>query len=168
MPRQSSEYIQASWQSGPWKIDARYNAPELAHRIEAIANLRNKITLSKEDAKKFLLRRIPRLPKKTLIYLDPPYYIKGKELYYHYYDHKDHERVAQLVTTKIKQQKWIVSYDNVGAIKDMYGESRSIVYRIGYSARGAKDGAEVMFFCDDLNVSPLTGAMFSLRNRFAA
>lgn len=154
-------------QTGPWKIDARFNAGELAFRVESIAKLRSKISLSREDARKFLSNRLPQLPDKTLIYLDPPYYIKGKELYYHYYTHKDHEEVAKLVTKKIKRQKWIVSYDNVDAIRDMYDESRSIVYGIGYSAREAREGSEIMFFCNGLDVPPLTGAMKSLRKRAA-
>lgn len=154
-------------QTGPWKIDARYNAQELAHRIEAIANVRSRIDLSQEDAKKFLLKRLSRWPEKTLIYLDPPYYIKGKELYLDFYAHKDHERVAALVTEKISKQKWIVSYDNVESIKDMYAGCRSITYGVGYSAREARMGTEIMFFCDGLSVPSLTGAMRSLRKRAA-
>lgn len=155
-------------QSGPWKIDARFNATELSHRIESIAKLRSRIKLSREDAKKFLLKRLAILPERTLIYLDPPYYIKGKELYYHFYTHPDHEEVAALVTEKIRRQKWIVSYDNVDAIREMYATCRSIVYGIGYSAREARAGTEVMFFCDGLDVPPLTGAMKSMRGKRAA
>ncbi len=154
-------------QSGPWKIDARFNAPELIYRIEAIARLRSRISLSREDAKNFLLKRLPHLPDKMLIYLDPPYYIKGKELYYDYYSHKDHEEVAKLVKAKIRRQKWIVSYDNVGTIRDMYADCRSIVYGVGYSAREARDGAEIMFFCKGLEIPPPTGAMWPLRKRAA-
>jgi DNA adenine methylase len=154
-------------QTGPWKIDARFNAPELAHRIESIANLKSRISLSREDAKKFLLKRLAQWPEKTLIYLDPPYYIKGKELYFDFYSHKDHEEVAELVTQKIRKQRWIVSYDNVESIKEMYEGCRNIAYGVGYSAREARDGAEVMFFSDDLIVPPLVGAMFPLRKRAA-
>ena len=154
-------------QSGPWKIDARFNAVELAYRVESIAKLRSRISLSREDARKFLLKRLDRFPEKTLIYLDPPYYIKGKELYYDYYVHQDHEDIAALVTKKIRRQKWIVSYDKVDAIRDMYADCRSIVYGIGYSAREARSGSEVMFFCNALQVPPLTGAMKVLGRRAA-
>ncbi len=154
-------------QSGPWKIDARFNAAELAYRVESIAKLRSRISLSREDAKKFLVKRLGRFTEKTLIYLDPPYYIKGKELYYDYYTHQDHEDIAALVTKKIRRQKWIVSYDNVDSIRDMYGDCRSIIYGIGYSAREARAGSEVMFFCHGLEVPPLMGAMKSLGRRAA-
>ncbi|MDG6907913.1 MAG: DNA adenine methylase [Nitrososphaerota archaeon] len=154
-------------QSGPWKIDARFNANELIHRVESIAKLRSRINLSREDAEKFLLKRLSLFPEKTLVYLDPPYYVKGKELYYHYYTHQDHEDIAALVTQKICRQKWIVSYDNVVAIQNMYADCRSIVYGIGYSAREARAGSEVMFFCSGLEVPPLTGAMKLLGKRAA-
>lgn len=154
-------------QTGPWKIDARFNAAELIYRIECIANLRSRISVSREDAKRFLKKRIERLPEKTLIYLDPPYYIKGKELYYDYYTHKDHAAISKLVKTQIRRQRWIVSYDNVEAIKEMYSECASIVYRIGYSAREARSGSEVMFFCQDLEIPPLAGAMKALRKQVA-
>jgi DNA adenine methylase len=154
-------------QSGPWKIDARFNAPELIYRIQTIAGMRKRIVLSRENATTFLLKRIPTLPEKTLIYLDPPYYIKGKELYYDYYNHKDHEEIARVVTKKIRRQKWIVSYDNVDAIRDMYPSCPSITYGLGYSAREARQGTEIMFFGNDLKIPPITGAMSSLRKQVA-
>jgi hypothetical protein len=54
-------------QTGPWKIDARYNAKELSRRIEAIANLRSRIKLTRQDALKFLIAGVHRWPRQTLI-----------------------------------------------------------------------------------------------------
>ena len=45
-------------QSGPWKIDARFNAHELIFRIESIAKLRNRISLSRNDALEFLGKKL--------------------------------------------------------------------------------------------------------------
>lgn len=144
-------------QSGPWKIDARYNAPELSRRIQAIASLRSRIELTKLDAMTLISEGSIKWPKKTLIYLDPPYYAKGRELYYDFYQHDDHLAVASLVQTRIVNQKWIVSYDNEGAICEMYSRRRRSTYSIGYSARGTRKGSEVMFFSDDMKISPLVG-----------
>jgi DNA adenine methylase len=41
-------------QTGPWKIDARFNARELVQRVEAIAGMRHRIKLTRQDALKFL------------------------------------------------------------------------------------------------------------------
>lgn len=67
----------------------------------------------------------------------------------------------------MQRQKCIVSYDNVDSIRDMYDGCRSIIYSIGYSAREARMGSEVMFFCKTLKVPPLAGAMKSIRKRTA-
>ncbi len=147
-------------QTGPWKIGARYNASDLAIRIEAIARLRKKIEISREDASVFLRERLGTLPKRTLIYLDPPYYEKGKDLYYDFYEHADHEAIARLVKGRVRRQQWIVSYDNVKAIRDMYSDCPGIAYGLGYSARESRAGSEVMFFRDGLVVPPLMGPMF--------
>jgi DNA adenine methylase len=144
-------------QTGPWKIDARYNAKELAHRIESIARMKDRIKLTRQDGLKFLKNGISKWPKETLIYLDPPYYVKGRDLYYDFYEHKDHELVAKFIMQDVERQRWIVSYDNVPAIRNLYRGARHVVYDIGYSARSASRGSEVMFFCPTLSVPRLIG-----------
>ncbi len=146
-------------QTGPWKIDARYNKQELSFRIESIAKLRRRIHLSRMDALTFLSSSRGKWPTSTLIYLDPPYYQKGKDLYLDYYSHKDHEQVASTVTKKIRRQKWMVSYDDAKPIRQIYANYRHLAYRICYSARETRTGQEVIFFCDDLHIPPLSGAM---------
>jgi DNA adenine methylase len=146
-------------QTGQWKIDARFNAPELIHRVQSIARMANRISLTGQDALVFLQEGVLRWPAKTLIYLDPPYYVKGREIYYDYYKKSDHEMIARFVTENIIKQNWIVSYDNVEEVHDLYRRAPSITYDISYSARKARQGSEVMFFKDGLYVPPLGGAM---------
>ncbi len=146
-------------QTGPWKIDARYNAPELVNRIQSIANLGNRIKLSRQDALKFLQAGVKKWPEKTLIYLDPPYYVKGRDLYYDFYHPEDHASVAEFVTGSIADQRWIVSYDNAPAIRDLYRGCPHIVYDIGYSARSARQGSEVMFFGKRLRIPSIVGSI---------
>ncbi len=144
-------------QTGPWKIDARFNAKELVHRIESIARMSDRIRLTRQDALKFLTAGVAKWPEETLIYLDPPYFAKGRDLYYDFYEQKDHESVARFVMGDISRQRWIVSYDNVQPIRDLYEGARHVVYDIGYSARKASQGSEVMFFCPGMKVPPLIG-----------
>ena len=144
-------------QTGPWKIDARFNAKGLIQRVEAIAGMRDRIKLTGQDALQFLQAGMAHWPADTLVYLDPPYYVKGRALYHDFYEHEDHERVAQFMMDGSHLQRWIVSYDNVPAIRNMYQGVRHVVYDIGYSARSASYGSEVMFFCNGLKVPPLIG-----------
>jgi DNA adenine methylase len=148
-------------QTGPWKIDARFNAPELVTRITAIARMGGRISLTRKDALKFLVSGSGKWPQKTLVYLDPPYYVKGRQLYHDFYRPEDHAKVAAFVTGGRLKQKWMVSYDNVKQIRDLYASSKHITYDIAYSARSASTGSEVMFFADDVNVPPGLGAVKS-------
>lgn len=150
-------------QTGPWKIDARYNKRELSFRIESIAKLRRRIHLSQMDALTFLCSNKSKWSDSTLIYLDPPYYRKGKDLYLDYYSHGDHEEVASTITKKIRRQKWMVSYDDAKPIRHLYSSYRHLAYKIGYSAREARAGREVMFFCDHLQIPPPSGAMRAIK-----
>jgi DNA adenine methylase len=148
-------------QTGPWQIDARYNATELIHRIEAIATVGSRIHLSKQDAKTFLRQGFLTWPRKTLIYLDPPYYTKGKDLYLDFYEHEDHEYIAAVV--KKCKHNWIVSYDNVAPIRAMYSGSTKMEYSLFYSARSPRIGSEVMFFSDGLKAPAMRSPMKNIR-----
>ena len=50
------------------------------------------------DAVEFLRNVVGRfdLLDNTLIYLDPPYYVKGSQLYLNHYQHKDHALLAAI------------------------------------------------------------------------
>jgi DNA adenine methylase len=144
-------------QTGPWKIDARYNASELIFRIESIAKMRSRIKLTRSDALALLRHGLPRWPSKTLIYLDPPYFERGRELYYDYYTSSDHAELAEFIEAHMRRRFWLVSYDNVRPIKKLYSPFRSVVYNVGYTAREQRIGREVMFFSDQLSVPDMIG-----------
>lgn len=132
-------------QEGKWKIDARYNKADLIKRIHLIAEMRDQITLYRKDAVELVSSLGKSLPKKTLFYLDPPYYVKGKGLYDNFYDHDDHATVAAVVK-KITKGKWIVSYDDVDPIKKLYADVSQLRYTLSYSAQSREQGGEIMFF----------------------
>jgi DNA adenine methylase len=150
-------------QHGPWKIDARFNRDELIGRVGAISKMKSRIRLTSMDAVSFLEAGSSTWPQKTLIYLDPPYYAKGRDLYYDFYQHDDHVRVEQYVADKMMTKNWIVSYDNVPTIRTLYKSYQQIVYRIGYSARESRQGSEVMFFSDKLTMPALEEPLSLIR-----
>lgn len=139
-------------QSGAYKLDARFKKDILAKRIEKIADRGNSISIYNEDALSLLSRCKDFLPKKSLIYLDPPYYIKGQGLYRNFYEHGDHEAIAKLLQKRRFGRPWIVSYDNVSEIQAMYATSRGLSYGINYTAQTRYIGSEVMFFSEELTV----------------
>lgn len=138
-------------QTGKWKIDARFNKNDLISRIEKIASLRSRIELTNLDAVDFIETNKKHFSKKTLLYIDPPYFEKGRFLYHDAYRADDHSIVAKSVT-KLEGMNWIVSYDDVRPIHDLYVTSPWLQYTLNYSARNVTRGREVMFFSRNLVV----------------
>ncbi|WP_117140452.1 DNA adenine methylase [Pseudomonas amygdali] len=131
-------------QSGKWKLDERFNKTDLIRRIELIGRYSNRIHVYNLDAVTLLEDVVPTLPKKTLVYLDPPYYIKGSGLYRNFYEHDDHVRIEKALQCVTKP--WIVSYDNVDKIKQIYKNYRQDEYFLSYTAQLKKKGSEVMIY----------------------
>ena len=138
-------------QTGNWKIDARYNKTDLIKRIELINRFEDRISLNNMDAVEYVQMIDNTLPNNTLIYLDPPYYKKGKELYINYYNHEDHKEIADVVK-KLTNRYWLVSYDNETAIKELYSGFRQKIYSLNYSVGKASKGSEVIIYNDKLFV----------------
>ena len=138
-------------QSGKWKLDARFNKSDLINRIKIIASKKANIHIYNQDAKLFLDNVVSKFKKDTLIYLDPPYYVKGKGLYQNHYGHKDHLSIAKTIKQN-NMHPWIVSYDNTEEINDMYSGLRKVEYGINYSAQSRYQGPEVIFFCDSITI----------------
>lgn len=141
-------------QTGKWKIDARYNKPALIDRIKRIAQYKNRIEIHNEDAIRLLKKIQNKLPDKTLIYFDPPYYVKGENLYLNFYKSQDHANIASAISKLIKH-KWIVTYDNVAPIRNLYEEYRKRKFNLNYSAAEASKGEEVMIFSKSLYISKM-------------
>lgn len=130
-------------QIGSYKIDARYNKEQLIERIRLIAQYKNKFILHNEDAIS-LLRRYRNIARRNLIYLDPPYYEKGRELYVNFFRDSDHIELSRTVQQR-DNMNWIVTYDNHSFIYNLYGNAKAFAYSLPYSTGSNKHGIEVLF-----------------------
>lgn len=142
--------IGGKMQAGEWRLDARFNRPELERRIKRIGEFKTQIHLSRKDAVEFLLNND--VPARSLAYLDPPYYQAGRELYLNAYRPADHAVVRRCVETLTTP--WIVSYDDVPEIRKLYRGVRSRSLALLHTARSARQGLEILFFSPALEVPP--------------
>lgn len=143
-------------QVGDYKINARFMREELCLRLERIGNHADGIHVYEEDAHKLLLRCHQFLPAKSLVYLDPPYYVKGAGLYRNFYKHEDHVRIAKLLGSDRFRRPWVVSYDNADEIKEMYAYATPYAYGLNYTAQRRYTGSEVMFFSNRIEAPLLS------------
>jgi DNA adenine methylase len=138
-------------QTGPWKMDARFEKKELIKRIEKVGRHASRVELYRLDAAEFLRTIAPTLPNRSLLYLDPPYFEKGsKGLYANYYGPDDHEEILGLLQGI--SRRWFISYDDVPQIRELYAAFRCMTYGISYSAADRYRGGEVAFFSPTLKV----------------
>ena len=125
--------------SASYKIDCRFNKPELLDRLRLIAEKRDCVAVSNLDALDFLRS----LDRETFVYLDPPYYVKGKCLYMNHYTHEEHQRLADFLLTEAPF-RWVLSYDDVAPIRRMY-ETRDLYrFPLSYTVQDTKKGMELL------------------------
>jgi len=133
-------------QSGKWKLDARFNKKDLIKRIYKIGFYSDRIKLYNLDAKYFIRKlysntRYDNL--KILLYLDPPYVKNGKDLYLEYFSEKDHISFSRLIHA-IDTLRWIISYDDLPLIHNLYKHSNRNVIEFNYFANRTKLGKELI------------------------
>jgi DNA adenine methylase len=134
-------------QNGEYKLDARFNKNDLIMRISRINNFRNRITVTNLDGLRFI-NNLNKLSENIFVYLDPPYFQKGADLYMNYFKKKDHSTLAKKVN--LIKHRWLVSYDNNEFILSLYKKHRKLIYRLSQSASN-RIGDEILIFSDIIN-----------------
>lgn len=132
-------------QTGNYRMDCRFNKTELIERIKEIRKYKEKIKFYNLDVMKFL----GQIKKEDIfIFFDPPYYEKGRDLYVNFYEDKNHRELANRIS-RLKND-WIVTYDNVEPIKEIYSEYRKIEFDVSYTLAKKRKAKEVMIFSNSL------------------
>ena len=108
-----------------WKIEKFINVIE-AHRI----NLKGKLKVRCESVFDSEFWNIPNIG----VYLDPPYYKEGTNLYGEY-GIFDHQRLCDFLKLK---NNWILSYDAAPEIEEMYKDFCTVERVSNYSGRKHK------------------------------
>lgn len=134
-------------QKGKYKINARFNKQDLVSRICRIANIKDRISVSNLDGLDFI-NKLDRKKEEIFIYLDPPYFQKGSDLYMNYYTIDDHKKLSARVGQMHKL--WMVSYDYHEFILNLYAEQNKISYKLSQAASN-RVGDEIFIFSKHLN-----------------
>lgn len=137
-------------QKGAWKIDARYNAPELAARVRYVGSFRNRVRVTELDARAFVTELEETAPD-TLVYVDPPYLVQGERLYMDSLSYADHNELASLL--RESTLRWFLTYDADERITtELYKGLRCIEFSISHTASRQHVGSEYAVFSRDLTV----------------
>ncbi|MCK0096703.1 DNA adenine methylase [Yoonia sp. F2084L] len=137
-------------QRGNYKIDCRFNREGLANRIRRIAKYRDRIHLTRRDALDFLQQNCSKLPEKSFVCIDPPYFKKGSSLYTSFYNPDDHAILANAIVQI--DRPWVVTYDQTPEITKLYRSRRQYSFDINYSVETKRKGTEVLIVSKGLKV----------------
>lgn len=85
------------------------------------------------------------------MYLDPPYFEKGSNLYLNAYNRRDHFQLKAFLSNE-QQFKWLLTYDNVPEIAEMYSGFETVPFDLSYSAYKRYLGRELLIHKRDLEV----------------
>lgn len=139
-------------QKGNYKMDCRFNKKDLINRIQRIASRKKDIRLYKKDALKLIDKIQEEAENENVIfYFDPPYYLKASTLYMNHYKENNHRLVSEKIRN-IRNIRWIVSYDNVPEIKDLYINCKKKEYSFKHTAHSSRIGQEILFFSPNLRI----------------
>ena len=100
---------------------SRWNTKCLINRIQKIYTLGDKISVTHLDALE-VIEDYYWTPNATL-FLDPPYFKKGKQVYTHYYNEAQHRDLAETLfslSTGCPGADILLTYDNEMFIRDLY------------------------------------------------
>ncbi len=133
-------------QIGSYKLDVRFNKSALIRSISLLGAARDNIEVTNDDA---LIYLETHLNESNFVYLDPPYYVRGRKLYRNFYTHDDHVAIADLM--KNSSSPWLVSYDDVPQIREIYDWACPLEVKILYTAGKAALGSEVLYLSTGIN-----------------
>lgn len=132
-----------------WKLDVRYNKDDLISKIESLKPYKRKIHVFNRDVNALIATQIKRYEKHAFVYFDPPYYKKGRELYKNFFTDRLHRNLHTNIMQNVKSP-WVVSYDDVQEIREIYKTSPAMSFSLNYSLANNGSGREVMFFSKGL------------------
>lgn len=131
-------------QLGNYKIDCRFNKQKLISCIRDIGMYKKRIKVYNLDAIDLIKKR--KHDDNTFWFIDPPYFVKGAELYKNSYEKKDHQRLASIIKKNLNNQSWILTYDIHDNIYELYKNYQHECITLTYSVEKKRKEQEFLFF----------------------
>jgi DNA adenine methylase len=138
-------------QTGGWKIDARFFRSRLAERIRLLGGYRERVEVKQDDALELLAHLDT---SSALLYVDPPYILRGRQLYLNTLTWEDHQRLAKLLTEN--HRRWLLTYNADPRVSEvLYKDMRCLLFSIRHTAAVQHRGSEYVVFSPGLRVGSL-------------
>lgn len=134
-------------QTGNYKIDARFNRDGLLERIRILSLYKDCIIATCRDGLDTIAEYATQ--PNTFIYADPPYFEKAGSLYMNAFRPEDHESLAR-VLNDVADASWVLTYDNVPKVGQLYEARRRHEFELSYSAHRVAKATEIVVLSDSV------------------
>lgn len=132
-------------QKSPYKIDCRWSPDYICEQIDRAHHLFTKVQLHNECCTNLdFSGLLEDTSCDALLYLDPPYYEKGNELYECGFSLVDHERLMSAL--KETKHPWVLSYDDCLQVRSLYKWANVDSLGVNYSIKAARNKPELLIF----------------------
>ncbi|CAN5534544.1 hypothetical protein BH11PLA2_BH11PLA2_16070 [soil metagenome] len=120
------------------KVDSRWKSSVRCKQIRTIHNQLAAISVRDQRCTNLDFSvLITDTSRESVLYLDPPYYVQGPNLYLHSFTVNDHERLAELLRNT--KHAWVLSYDDCPEIRAMYNWANIDTVAVKCSIRHLKN-----------------------------
>jgi len=130
-------------QKSQYKIDCRWSPKTLfkninkLHSLLASIDIRGNRCWSRDFKELITDDNCP-----AFMYLDPPYFIKGNEMYQHGFSVEDHERLADCL--RKTKHHWVLSYDDCAEIRKLYSWATIKEIKLKYTINTVRNKVELL------------------------
>jgi len=125
-------------QKSDYKIDCRWSPAYICKKIDKLHGRFSSVYVHENGCTNYDFTDLIKDDScDSLIYLDPPYYVKGNELYQCGFTNDDHVRLSEAL--KETKHRWVLSYDDCPEIRDMYSWANIDELCVNYSITALKD-----------------------------
>jgi DNA adenine methylase len=128
-------------QKSIYKIDCRWSPDFICKKIDKLNKLFSKFEIHENKCTNYDFSKMLDL-NDSIIYLDPPYYVKGNELYQHGFNNEDHKRLSDHL--KENKSHWVLSYDDCEEIRDLYNWAKIEDLTVNYTIKGSTNKKEIL------------------------
>lgn len=122
-------------QGGKYTVDCRFNTERIIAEMKSLRADYRRVSVTGLDFADFI-KTVPH--DDCLIYADPPYYVKGPQLYPETMDDADHERLA----TSLHGRRFLLSYDAhpfIAALYEDWADIRDVALTYTMTGTGRKN-----------------------------
>jgi len=126
-------------QKSKYKIDCRWSPDYICKKIDALHQRFSKLSVRNDICTNLDFSDIINdTSHDAIIYLDPPYFEKGNDLYQHGFTEKNHTQLADCL--KNTKHRWLLSYDDCPEIRKYYDWANiEEISEVNYSITATKD-----------------------------